>query len=102
MLDDLFESKNHHQPPELLAIRALSGGDVNSAFKYADRRCRVPPLADAHHHTLRAEALLRMGDQRGALADIRRALGICPSDLGANRRMFALGRGAAKSDAARA
>ncbi len=98
----LLEGETHHNALELLAVNALSRGDIKAAFRYADRRCRIPPLADAHHYTLRAEALSRMGDQRGAVAEVRRALEIAPADLGANRRMFAWANGASKTDAARA
>lgn len=83
----------HHQSLELLCARALASGDVATAFRLADRRCRIPPLPEPHCYVLRAEALFRMGEKTAAVADLTKALEIAPDDVAANRRMLAWGRG---------
>src|SRR5690348_14075850 len=80
-----FDDEHHHEALEQLAVRALAAGDVQSAFRFADRRCRIAPRAKAHHYTLRAEILHRMRDRKAALADIRHALELLPEDVAANR-----------------
>lgn len=67
---------------------------------FADRRCRIQPFAQSHHFSLRAEALMRLGDQAGAVADVVMALTLSPDDLQANRRMLAWGSSAQKLAAA--
>src|SRR5262245_16044216 len=91
----------HPESLELAALRAFADGHIAEAFRNIDRRCRVPPLARAHHYVLRAEALSRMGDGRGAMADIVRALELAPENIQANRRMLAWGNGRVQLDAAR-
>lgn len=86
-----FDEEHHHEALEQLAVQALSAGDARTAFKIADRRCRVSPLAQAHHFTLRAEAAYQLKDRCSALRDISRALELLPEDLAANRRMLAWG-----------
>ena len=71
-----------------------------SAFKYADRRCRIIPVPEPHCYVLRGEASFRLGDKEGAIADIRMALEIAPDDIAANRRMLAWGRGPEQTKAA--
>ena len=78
-----------HAALERLAAQALTAQDFATAFKYADRRCRVEPPPAAHCFVLRAEASWRLGRGEAALADLAEALIVDPSDLGANRRMLA-------------
>jgi O-antigen biosynthesis protein len=81
----------HHQALELLCVKALARGDIEAAYRLADRRCRIRPLAEAHCFVLRAEALYRMGERAAALADLEAAIQIAPDDLAANRRILAWG-----------
>jgi O-antigen biosynthesis protein len=97
----ILNKQLHAESLEQDCLRALAQGDGLAAFMFADRRCRVPPLAKAHHFVLRAEALRLLGEPAGALLDITRALEIAPEDVQANRRMLAWGRGPARSIAAR-
>src|SRR5579872_3510203 len=97
----LFDEERHFSALEALSLQSLSAGDFAQAFKFADRRCRILPPADAHHFTLRAEISRGMGHDEAALADIARALELAPDDLLANRRMLAWGHGRAQHDAAR-
>ena len=71
------------------------------AFKFADRRCRIPPIVKAHHYTLRAEISYRMGYIDAAIADLVLALELAPDDIPANRRMLAWGTGQPQINAAR-
>jgi len=82
------------------AARALAERDFAAAFRMADRRCRISPPAEAHAYVLRAEAAFRMGERRGAITDLRRAVAIAPDDIPANRRLLAWGRGKRRRDAA--
>ena len=81
----------HHQALELLCVKALARGDLETAYRLSDRRCRIRPLAEAHCFVLRAEALYRMGERAAALADLDAAIQIAPDDLAANRRILAWG-----------
>jgi GT2 family glycosyltransferase len=90
----------HHQALELLSAKALASGDIASAFKLSDRRCRIAPLAEPHCFVLRADALYRMGRKEDALADILRAIEIAPDDIAANRRLMAWSDGSRREDAA--
>src|SRR5262245_12093074 len=76
-----FDDERHHEALEQLTVQLLAAGDVRSAFKFADRRCRIGPRAQAHHYTLRAEVLHRMGEGEAALSDIRRTLELLPEDI---------------------
>jgi GT2 family glycosyltransferase len=69
---------------------------------YADRRCRILPLASSHHFALRAEALIRLGDRDSAVSDLATALELSPEDIQANRRMLSWGDAAQKAAAAQA
>lgn len=89
-----------HQVLEMQAARALADGDFAAAYRLADRRCRMSPSAEAHAFVLRAEASFRMGERRGAIADLRQALTIAPDDISANRRMLNWGRGRRRKQAA--
>lgn len=82
----------HHECLEVLSAEALKRGDLDAAYRLADRRCRIRPLPEAHCFVLRAEALYRMGERTAAIDDIETALKIAPEDLGANRRMLAWAR----------
>ncbi len=90
MVDDraIFDEP-HHQSLELLAARALSEGNIATAFKLADRRCRIPPTPGPHCYVLRGEAYFQMGRKAAAIADIVKALEIAPDNVLANRRMLA-------------
>jgi GT2 family glycosyltransferase len=70
---------------------ALRRGDLQAAYRLADRRCRIRPLPDSHCYVLRAEALHRMGDRAGAVDDLVKAIEIAPEDITANRRMIVWG-----------
>lgn len=103
VVDRIALSKEMHpESLERLCVSALASGDPEAAFMYADRRCRIHPLARAHHFTLRAETLMRRGDREGALDDVRTALALAPDDIQANRRMLAWGEGEAQIKAAKA
>src|SRR5215468_3786511 len=97
----IFEEP-HHQSLELLATRALAEGDFASAFRLADRRCRVLPFPKPHNYVLRGEASFAMGNAAAAISDILKALVLAPDDIAANRRMLAWGEGAQRHGAARA
>lgn len=102
MGDPTIFDEPHHQSLEILSARALASGDVALAFRYADRRCRIPPLPEPHCFVLRAEALFRMGEKSAAIEDLDRALEIAPEDIAANRRMVAWSDGPHQRKAARA
>jgi GT2 family glycosyltransferase len=89
-----------HLTLEMGAVRALAERDFAAAFRMADRRCRISPPAEAHAYVLRAEAAFRIGQRRGAITDLRRAVAIAPNDIPANRRLLAWGRGKRRRDAA--
>lgn len=103
MLSDLIllDAERHFEALELLSVQKLSSGDIAEAFKLADRRCRIPPMAKAYHYTLRGEISYRMGFPDAACADVARAIELAPDDLAANRRMLAWGEGEAQIVAAR-
>ena len=90
----------HHQTLELLSARALASGDIASAFAFADRRCRIPPLAEPHCFILRADALYRMGERELAVRDIERAIEIAPDEIAPNRRLLAWAERGKRQDAA--
>ena len=90
----------HHQVLEILAAKALAGRDYVTAFKLADRRCRIDPPPLAHSFVLRAEAAYNIGDKPGALAGLTSALKISPHDAAATRRFFAWASGAHRDFAA--
>jgi GT2 family glycosyltransferase len=75
----------------MLCARALARGDWAAAYRLADRRCRIRPLADAHCFVLRGEALYRMGERSAAIEDVLEAVHIAPDDVSANRRLLAWG-----------
>ena len=92
----------HFQSLELLAVQALAARDFLSAFKYADRRCRILPVPDPHCYILRAKALFNLNAKAEAIDDLVRALEIAPDDIAANRAMLNWGRGSALPKAAAA
>src|SRR3954447_23043079 len=96
-----FDPAHHPSALASLATEALSRGDHRAAFMCADRRCRIKPLAEAAHFTLRSEASYRLGDAKFALSDIRQALEISPEDLPALQRLFSWGTPAERAHAAR-
>lgn len=81
----------HHQALEVLCAKALARGDLVVAYRLADRRCRIRPLADPHCFVLRAEALYRLGEHSAAIEDLLEAVQIAPDDIVANRRLLAWG-----------
>ena len=91
----------HHQALEVLCARALDRGDWNAAYRLADRRCRIRPLADAHCFVLRGEALYRMGKRSAAIEDVLEAIYIAPDDVSANRRLLAWGTPSQQASAAK-
>jgi O-antigen biosynthesis protein len=90
----------HHQSLELLAVEALTRGDTATAFRLADRRCRISPQPSAHSYVLRGDALFRLGETSAAVLDIAKALTIAPADIGASRRMLAWGNSTQQKQAA--
>ena len=96
----LLDAARHFEALELLSVQKLAGGDLAEAFRFADRRCRISPMAKAYHYALRGEISYRMGCSDAACADIAQALELAPDDLAANRRMLAWGEGEAQIRAA--
>jgi len=96
----LFDEETHFAALEALSLRCLSEGDLTQAFRLADRRCRIPPIAEAHHFTLRGEISHMLGHTSDALADLKRALDLAPEDLAANRRVLLWGTGKDQVEAA--
>lgn len=101
MADDrtIFDEP-HHQSLELLSAQALAEGNAATAFKLADRRCRILPQPEPHSYLLRAEAFYRLGAKAAALADVAKALEISPDNAAANRRMLAWAAGTQQMQAA--
>jgi GT2 family glycosyltransferase len=97
----LLDKAHHAEALERLTLKALSAGDAAAAFRYADRRCRVSPRAQAHHFLLRAEASHQIGHTDDAIADIGTALALEPDNRSANRRMMAWDSGPARVVSAR-
>jgi O-antigen biosynthesis protein len=83
----------HYESLELLAAVALADGNIGSAFKFADRRCRIPPVPEAHCYVLRGEASYQMGAKVDAITDMVKALDIAPDNIAANRRVLAWANG---------
>lgn len=96
----LFDEETHFAALEALSLRCLSEGDLAQAFRLADRRCRIPPIAEAHHFTLRGEISHMLGYTADALADLKRALDLAPEDIAANRRVLLWGSGKDQVEAA--
>ena len=96
----LFDEETHFAALEALSLRCLSEGDLTQAFRLADRRCRILPIAGAHHFTLRGEISHMLGHADDALADLKRALDLAPEDLAANRRVLLWGSGKDQVEAA--
>ncbi|WP_158814054.1 glycosyltransferase [Methylocapsa sp. S129] len=92
----------HHQSLELLAARALADNNPMTAFRLADRRCRISPAPEPHSYILRAEAARRMGDKTNAISDIEKAIELAPDDIAANRKLLAWGGRAQRTRAAQA
>lgn len=88
-VDRTIFDEPHCESLELLAAVALADGNIGPAFKLADRRCRIPPVPEAHCYVLRGEASYQMGAEADAIADMAKALDIAPDNIAANRRMLA-------------
>ena len=85
----------------MLCAKALERGDIVTAYRLSDRRCRIRPLPEPHCFVLRAEALFRMGERAAAIEDLVTALRLAPDDLAANRRMLTWGKPAQRLAAAK-
>lgn len=72
------------------------------ARQHADRLVRLRPK-DAYYHDLRAQILLESGDARGAVAALRRAVALAPSEPlllgGLGRALLAKGSGGSPREA---
>lgn len=97
----LLDPEQHPSALERAAIANLSRGELTEAFRLADRRCRILPVAQARHYTLRAEIAHRSGFMAAALKDIAKALELAPDDLSANRRLMQWGDDEQREAAAR-
>ncbi|WP_246504492.1 glycosyltransferase [Bradyrhizobium agreste] len=97
----LLDAEQHVGALERAAISALARGDLSEAFRLVDRRCRIFPVAQARHYTLRAEIAHRSGLEAAALEDLDTALELAPDDLAANRRMMQWGDEERRQAAAR-
>lgn len=97
----LLDPEQHPAALERAALASLTRGDLDEAFRFADRRCRILPVAQARHYTLRAEIAYRSGFAAAALKDITKALELAPDDLSANRRMMQWGEDEQRTSAAR-
>jgi GT2 family glycosyltransferase len=101
VLDELGKTPlPHHQALEVLSAKALTARDYLTAFKLADRRCRIDPPPLAHCYVLRADASFNLGDVDAARADLNDALRIAPDDLAALRRLFTWGSSEERQSAA--
>ena len=96
---NLFDEP-HYLSLELLASQALISGDAFTAFKFADRRCRIAPSSKSYSYLLRGEALFQIGDKTAAVADLARAKYLAPDDIATNRRILAWTKGSAQREAA--
>ncbi len=96
-----FDPARHARALESLALQALVDDDLTTAFACADRRCRIQPIPQAHHYTLRAEISWRMGEHTHALSDLQTAQALEPRDLRVNRRFLAWGEEPLRTAAAR-
>jgi hypothetical protein len=95
-------SDPHHQSLELVAAKSLAVGEYLTAYKLADRRCRISPLPQPHCYVLRSDAAFHLGEQGDAVLDLIQALDIAPEDLAANRPLLAWGNQEQKLQAANA
>jgi O-antigen biosynthesis protein len=100
-VDRTIFDEPHYESLELLAAVTLADGNMAPAFKLADRRCRIPPIPEAHCYVLRGEASYQMGARADAIANIAEALDIAPDNIAANRRMLAWATGDRQLKAAR-
>src|ERR1700683_3408879 len=99
-VDRTIFDEPHYESLELLAAVALADGNIAPAFKLADRRCRIPPVPEAHCYVLRGEASYQMGAKADAIGDMAKALDISPDNIAANRRMLAWAHGGQQGKAA--
>ncbi|WFU39449.1 glycosyltransferase [Bradyrhizobium sp. CB82] len=97
----LLDAEQHPAALERAAIASLNRGELDEAFHLADRRCRILPVAQARHYTLRAEIAHRSGFAAAALKDVGKALELAPDDLAANRRLMQWGDDEQRTAAAR-
>jgi len=97
----LLTPQSHPDALESGAAKALRDGDYLTAFKFADRRCRISPAPQSHCYVLRAEAAHQLGNADLAQADLAMAIELSPRDLAANRRMLAWGAPGDRLQAAR-
>lgn len=80
----LLIEEHHAEQLTAAATYALRESRYRDAFMYADRRCRIKPIADASDYLLRACILSRIGEHDLARADLKTALEIDPNHQLAN------------------
>jgi O-antigen biosynthesis protein len=73
-----FDAGRHNEALALLCAEALRIGRPDAAFRFADRRCRLP-LPTAYDLLLRANASRLMNETSYAQADLARAFEIDPT-----------------------
>jgi O-antigen biosynthesis protein len=89
-----FTDKTYHPAAlVLLAGYYLSQGEADSAFVFADRRCRISPPPRAQDFLLRAKCLAALGDESAARRDYAKALELDPIDPNVNRLILEAGFG---------
>lgn len=98
---DILDAATHPQAIRARAVNALLAGDPVTAFRLADRRCRINPAPEPEDFLLRAEAAGQLGRRAAALVDIRTALAIDPDHVLANRKLLAHGNAGERARAAR-
>ena len=74
-----FDPSRHNEALALLSAGALRTRRLETAFMFADRRCRRP-RPGARDFLLRATASRLIGDEGGAKQDLERAFEIDPTD----------------------
>jgi len=70
-----------HVALERFAAQALTAQDFVTAFKYADRRCRVEPPPAAHCFVLRAEANWKLASLRAGAHNLAIPAGVDEAGL---------------------
>jgi O-antigen biosynthesis protein len=80
-----------------LAAAALQDRSACWAYLFADRRCRIKPLAGVSDYLLRADALMMLGDEEAAHRDILTAYAIEPGNSYVRQRLQRYGIGDANA-----
>ena len=99
MIGAFFNRLSHAEALQALTAASLERDDAASAFRFADRSCRIfqPRARD---RLVRAEALRRMGLDDFALQDLATALEVDPTDPLINSAAMIWGPEAGRVDAA--